>query len=144
MGGTFPTQALMRDPPTLTVHEPQSPLREKHSALVVWRGINNTRIRTHTVAAIDLDVIGAASLQSLLQSTTHFLHEYLGLTPSLAHAAFNGVPSLTSIFFPLAEASTVILRELEVRGADDVGTKACADPTRTPQRRALIEETFIV
>ena len=26
IGGTFPTHALMRDPPTLTVHEPQSPL----------------------------------------------------------------------------------------------------------------------
>jgi len=25
MGGTFPTHALIRDPPTVTVHEPQSP-----------------------------------------------------------------------------------------------------------------------
>ena len=29
IGGTFPTHALMRDPPTLTVHEPQSPLGDQ-------------------------------------------------------------------------------------------------------------------
>jgi len=27
IGGTFPTHALMRDPPTDTVQDPQSPLR---------------------------------------------------------------------------------------------------------------------
>ena len=27
IGGTFPTQALIREPPTETVHDPQSPLR---------------------------------------------------------------------------------------------------------------------
>ena len=30
----------------------------------------------------------------------------------MAHAAFNGVPSLISIFFPLAEVNTVMCRQL--------------------------------
>ena len=43
--------------------------------------------------------------------STYFLQLYLGLTPSLATAFFNGVPSFASIFFPLA-VNTVMCRLL--------------------------------
>ena len=35
IGGTLPTHALMRDPPTLTVHDPQSPLFYGHCAIIM-------------------------------------------------------------------------------------------------------------
>ena len=43
--------------------------------------------------------------------STYFLQLYLGLTPNLATAFFNGVPSFASTFFPLA-VNTVMCRLL--------------------------------
>ena len=72
---------------------------------------------------------------------THLLHENLGFTPSLAQAAFNGVPSLTSIFFPAVEVNTVMCRELDLRPLLDA-TKALADPKIMAHTKTAIKESL--
>ena len=87
-GGTFPTQALMRCPPTEIVHDPQSPLKPQRGYI----NINMVRFQDSKN--------GNDQLPSANQST-HFLQEYLGLTPRDAAADDSGLPGLKFIFLPL-------------------------------------------
>ena len=64
------------------------------------------------------------------------MHEYLGFTPNLAHAFFNGVPSLKSIFFPPADSS-VMCRPVDVLPAELFdGMNAVVD-VKKPHSRAV-------
>ena len=85
----------------------------------------------------------ATGVYGTIASRTHLLQEYLGFTPSLAHAALSGVPSLRSTFLPLVEVKTVMRRELDLRTADEpLDTKACAEARTMAQSRADINENL--
>ena len=82
-GGTLPTQALMRWPPTDKVQDPQSPLESSPKKYKVWVS-KSLSINTNSN-----------------EDMAYFLQEYFGFTPRPEAAALRELPALKFLFFPL-------------------------------------------
>jgi hypothetical protein len=99
-GGTFPTHALIRCPPTDMVHDAHSPLRlvfflHKRKCDHVESVRNKERVEDETLSHHDNRHPKQQDMR------TYFLQEYFGFTPNAAQAFLSGEPALKSFFWPL-------------------------------------------
>lgn len=135
----------MRDPPTVIVHDPQSPLSSSFviSGSDEWRsclseGINH-EYESEQILTPRVSSSRTKTQVSCESNQTYFLHEYRGLTPNLPTTFFIGEPSLAVTFFPAELERTVWFKDVALRAVECCETQNASMEPATRAKASIID-----